>query len=377
MKKICFLPLFFLLISCGGSKKPVEPTPTPSPTPIKNVCTLDHEIEEFDIHTETQRNYFLNPNYKKINDYTGAGVVDESKSISLTISWSWEYEVEEQSFILSENEELNNAKTYVLSENSIELSNLKIGMTYYFKITANKDESDIYSFSTRDLGLRNMNVATLSNIRDLGGIHLDNNKRIKQGMIYRSAEMNETYTQDTLVSEADINLLTNEFGIKSDIDLRNNVEVKDKIETGGITSSPLGENVNYVPCPMLFGGQNILTRSENQESIKDFFTYLGEESHYPMVFHCAQGKDRTGCMAYIIEALLGADIDIMMRDYLFTNFSDVNGVCKPEDVNVRYGETLDLYEQGETLKEKTYNYLVNEIGVESQYLDNIISLLTE
>ena len=373
MKKIFFLPLLFLLISCGGGGK----TPTPSPTPIKNVCTLDKEIEEFDIHTEGQRNYFLDENYKKINDYTGAGVVDESKSVSLTISWSWEREEDEQSFILSENESLNNGKTYVIKKNSIELFNLKIGTSYYFQIQANKDKSDIYSFNTRDLGLRNMNVATLSNIRDLGGIHLDNNKRIKQDMIYRCAEMNETYTQDILLSEADINLLVNEFGIKSDIDLRNNVEVNEKIETGGITSSPLGDNVNYVPCPMLFGGQNILTRSENLESIKSFFTYLGEESHYPMVFHCAQGKDRTGCMAYIIEALLGADLDIMMRDYLFTNFSDINGVCKPEDVSVRYGGTLDKYAEGETLKEKTYNYLMNEIGVEKQYLDNIISLLSE
>lgn len=38
-----------------------------------------------------------------------------------------------------------------------------------------------------------------------------------------------------------------------------------------------------------------------------------------LLFHCTQGKDRTGVAAMLILSALGADEDTIMRDYLLTN----------------------------------------------------------
>ena len=80
-------------------------------------------------------------------------------------------------------------------------------------------------------------------------------------------------------------------------------------------------------------------------------------------------------MAYLIEALMGFDKDLMYRDYMFTNFSDA-GMCKLQvDVINRYDATIDSY-TGETTQEKTYKYLNEVIGVSSENLNKIKQILS-
>ena len=333
--------------------------------------------------TEAQQNYFKDDNPESINDYTGLREVDESKSEAVTLTWTALDEnnrsPNKYHIYLSE-DNFETSVTYTSKSNSIDIYNLKIDTEYHYKIAgvygSQEIVSDVYNFTTSDLGLRNINISTLSNIRDIGGMKTDGDYKIKQGLLYRCAELNESYTKTTLISKNDKSILLNDLKIKSEIDLRK-VEVSDSgIETGGIKTSPLGSGVNYYSCPMVFGGSNVLTNEDNRDSVKSFFSLLADENNYPMVFHCAQGKDRTGAMAYVIEALLGVTSEMLLRDYLFTNFSDINGVCKYNDVMTtsKYGYQLSHYENGDTLKEKTYNYLINEIGITSDVLDNIISI---
>ena len=79
-------------------------------------------------------------------------------------------------------------------------------------------------------------------------------------------------------------------------------------------------------------------------------------------------------MAYLVEGLLGFNQETMYRDYMFTNFANA-GMCKLTDITDRYGATLDKYENGSTLQEKIYNYLNQEIGVSTEYLDKVIDIL--
>ena len=142
MKKICLFPLFLLLVSCGGGTKPTpKHTPTPSIEPVTYV--FNNPVEEFDIHTEAQRNYFLDSNYSKIQDYTGAGVVDESKSRALTISWETNRNDSNQKFYLSEHNDMSSSLSYSVSNNKIDISNLKIGTTYYYQVKGDEGESEL------------------------------------------------------------------------------------------------------------------------------------------------------------------------------------------------------------------------------------------
>ena len=53
--------------------------------------------------------------------------------------------------------------------------------------------------------------------------------------------------------------------------------------------------------------------------ISRFLHLLTDGSNFPLLFHCAGGKDRTGYMAAITMLILGYSKEDVMRDYLTTN----------------------------------------------------------
>ena len=71
---------------------------------------------------------------------------------------------------------------------------------------------------------------------------------------------------------------------------------------------------------------------------------------------------------------MGNSEELLMRDYMFTNFADA-GYCKPNEINDRYGKTINQYDLGDSLQEKIYNYLNNEVGVPTDTLDKVINIL--
>ena len=61
----------------------------------------------------------------------------------------------------------------------------------------------------------------------------------------------------------------------------------------------------------------------------------------PIYIHCMEGKDRTGFVCMLLEALAGASYDEMMRDYMITyeNYFQVTRAETPE----KYDAIVDLY----------------------------------
>ena len=387
-KSFSFILLTSLLSLCACSTKEKIESESPieesSIIEEKMTFTLNDYPDALSFHSEDQIAYF-NDDYSNIDKYATGNKTDLSKSVPITISWNVETNLEDPTyrFIYGTKEDLSDSFEIETKETHVDLSNLLLDQTYYYQIKSNGfylDElflSDVGTFKTSGFGLRNLNISSLSNFRDLGGLIIGEGKRIKQGLIYRSAAFNTSYTSNITVNDEDISILKDELDIKVEVDLRDDQETSKGIETGDISVSPLGDDVSYIKCPMLYGGMNILTRSENQESVKAFFNLLADKNNYPMVFHCSQGKDRTGGLAYVIGALLGVEHEWLMKDYLFTNFSDI-GTVKASGIEgsaMIYG-VINKFE-GETLKEKTYNYLVNRTGIESATLDKIIEILGE
>ena len=283
------------------------------------------------------------------------------------------------------------AFSYSTKKNSLEFYNEELLTTYYWNVTAGGSVSKTFSFkNTIDVaGPRNLNIDGVENFRDIGGwgVLTENGYKryMKQGMVYRSGRFNEDKADEVTITVSNEGLkeVKDNLKIKTEIDLRRS----SNNEIGSLTSSALGEDVNYYNLPMLYEGKNLLTWTgksgkdtyeyNNPAMIKRFFEILSDENNYPVNFHCSIGKDRTGCLAFLLEGLLGFDQDVMNRDYMFTNFANA-GMCKLQDDiynSGRYGYTLENYTNGETINDKIYNYLKDEIGVEEEKLDNIISIL--
>ena len=266
-----------------------------------------------------------------------------------------------------------------------------LGQKYYWTVsdTKGKKVSEASSFEmTLDnvVGPRNLFVDGVENFRDIGGWgrYVDGKyvTYMKQGMIYRSGRFNEDKeeTPKITISESGIREVNDHLHIKTEIDLRRS----GNNEIGGLTTeSPLGSEVKYYNLPMYYGGNNILTYAgpvsgdsyqyDNPKAIKQFFDLLANKDNYPINFHCSIGKDRTGCMAYLIEGLMGFSEEAMQRDYMFTNFANA-GMCKLTDITDKYGATISAY-PGDTLEDKVFNYLNLEIGVSEENLNNIRTIL--
>lgn len=359
------------------------------PDPDEVTFSLAKVGENVSFHTEMQENFFKDNNYDDITKY---GLGEEENSRPLPIKLSWEVEKSKNYTVkVSENEDMSNAWTFTTGSNKeFVLYNCKTGTKYYWIVTAEYPShtftSEVASFSTKEGGPRNLYVDGVNNIRDIGGYTVTGGKKIKQGMIYRCAKLNESSVDvvQRTITDAGISTMIDQLGVKTDVDLRKNADLEGSNEVGGLTDkSPLGDSVKYVQCPMYYNGSLVLKQAKsaettvNQASIKKFFNLLADEASYPLAFHCTQGKDRTGQIAYLLETFLGMEQEERTHDYLFTNMSSMGGgALKATTVANKYSGTNSIFAKydSEDMQKGAEGYLLS-IGVAQETLDKIKSIL--
>lgn len=393
MKKIYALGLLLplLLVSCSEKKQDSSLSKSQFDPEIGYYIS-DLSSSGDNYYTEAQFNYLNNDNPTDTTPYNG----NMSVSAPLPKVLSWDGNLDEYKVNIYSDEDLQDlVVSYVTSENSFEFYNGELEDNYYWTVssvngTLVSECSDMF-IARQVTGPRNLKIDGVENIRDIGAWEINDGgefkKLIKQGMVYRSGRFNEDKTEEVTVSIKDSGLyeMNSHLKIKTEVDLRRT----STNEVGGLTtSSVLGNDVNYVQLPMIYEGQNILTFTgksprggddydyDNPKMIKHFFDILSERDNYPVVFHCSIGKDRTGCLAYLLEALMGFDEEMLMRDYMFTNFANA-GLCKATDITAvnRYGATLAAYEYGDTFQEKVFNYLKTKVGIPEERLNSVINIL--
>lgn len=254
-----------------------------------------------------------------------------------------------------------------IEDESVEIYNLLLGEYYSWTVFDNNGKSIKESeFTVSSLPPRNIYVDGITNVRDLGGWKRDNGERVKQGLIYRSARLNENESDEVLLSDEGRETLLS-LGIKSEIDLRKTVDN----ENGAITESPIGESVNYYSIPFETGGGYL---QKNLSSFPSLFSILGNAENYPLLFHCSIGTDRTGAVSFVLLSLLGVTEDDLYRDYLFSNFGYIEGIRRKSAID-DYLMYIERY-QGETRKDKVYSMLI-ENGVEKKDIDSFIFIMTD
>lgn len=308
--------------------------------------------------------------YDEIRRYAG-GISELSIPDPVVLTWSTTTDkwIDNYEVALYDSNNLSDILTIQTNEQSTEVYNLKTATVYIWNVTAIIDEERITSgeacFTTADEQPRNLYVDGVTNFRDLGGYKTEQGKRIKQGLIYRCAALNNK--QNINITRDGLDTLMSQLGVKTEIDLREGEEC------GYISQGDLGVNMNYFRFPMGYDGNIIST---NTEQIKRVFGVLAQERNYPLIFHCAIGTDRTGAVAFLINGLLGVSVNDLYLDYAWSNFGNIGGSRNPELVRDNYFNMIDWWYEGETFQDKVYNFLNKEIGIKTSDLDSIISILT-
>ena len=112
------------------------------------------------------------------------------------------------------------------------------------------------------------------------------------------------------------------------------------------------------------------------------------ENQGPIYIHCLEGKDRTGFVCFVIEALMGATYEEMLNDYM-TTYQNYFGITL-KDEEEKYSAIANLYfvafveylsgsEVNEEIKQSDFSeyakaYLLSS-GMSEDEINQLISFL--
>lgn len=212
----------------------------------------------------------------------------------------------------------------------------------------------------------------IHNFRDCGGYPAANGRRMKRGVLFRSAHFPQATDADLATMQA--------LGLAAIVDLRRPLErethpsrrwpgfdarVVEHPGRDGMVLPPhlvaferAGESgpqaraaMTQIYCDMPLDPMFI-------ELMRDYFAVLAEAGGAVLV-HCAAGKDRTGVAVALAHHLLGVGEADMLANYLATN----------ESVEARYAEAgpmrTFLAREGRTVSDEAIRTI---LGVEEPYL---------
>ncbi len=184
-----------------------------------------------------------------------------------------------------------------------------------------------------------LGIASVPNLRDLGGYPTRDRRTVATGLAYRSDQLSGITPEDMAKLAA--------FNFKVDYDLRTAAERDkrpDELPPGveNVWLNVLADSPQSGPAQLekllrdppqankvLGNGQ---VEAAFKQAYREFvslpsaktefgrlFRGLAERSQLPALFHCTTGKDRTGWAAAALLELLGVPRDIIMADYLRSN----------------------------------------------------------
>lgn len=290
-------------------------------------------------------------------------------------SWSVGEDAQYYKVYISKSADFVSYDCYLTATPALTVEHLYTGHTYYWFVDAVYSSytvrSEVFTFFTMATP-RTVDIEGVSNSRDIGGYMTLDGKRIKQGLVYRSAKLDD-------ITELGRYTLVNLLGVKTDLDLRG-----DRNDYYKNATHPVRELQHIVvACPWYSTGSNHIwlddyNKAEFAKAIKVF----ADPDNYPIIFHCSLGRDRTGTLAMVLEGLLGVDENTLMMEYELSVFSywGTNGSTKYNDglrknIHDTYLYISDNYE-GDSFSEKVESFLL-EIGVTAEEIASIKDIMLE
>ena len=213
--------------------------------------------------------------------------------------------------------------------------------------------------STSGLRQQFIPVNGIINARDLGGYIMQDGRRLRDGMLIRSAHLADA-------SDEDLQYLSS-IPVSKVIDFRKDIEMNGKTDrmvpgaeyirleidaSGKIVSQATEDEKRlftgnkqfdvkkfmvmaaFNPMAQRIAQQmypNLTNDPECRKQFKQFFRLILDTANGAILYHCTQGKDRTGFASALILAALGADRDTIVADFDATNRvyeEDVRQCCQ-------------------------------------------------
>ena len=372
-----------------------------------------HQNWEVQLLSKTQKAFLAKPRAERTKDFADAGKrailrIDANAPTPTILSWEWtpeEGETAPQFTVEVRRDDGLPVAAKDVRETHVTVDNLEIGRSYSWTVYAKAGgrilASAMGGFRTDPTPPRLIRVDGVRNVRDLGGRVGLGGRRIRQGLVFRSAGLNTNppaiafLTPEMARAEFDAGTLTNRtcwqaghmakifrgewdandwhlvptatagrgaqvlteagratmletLGVRTDLDLRGADEVV------GMKGSPLGDCVKWVNVHMT--AYEGLATEEGKRLVKACFDVFLDTANYPIDFHCIAGQDRTGTLAFLLEALLGVDDEELYRDWECSGFTNPNVWFRHDHLFNRIYDVINAY-PGASTRERTEAYL--------------------
>jgi len=184
----------------------------------------------------------------------------------------------------------------------------------------------------------NLSIATLPNLREIGGYEVASGGRVRGGLLFRSVELGR-------LSDEDVDRVK-ELGLKTVFDLRSSSERQKSpdrdIGANEVPLDVLADADNAAPARLLKlagnpeGAEEMLGDGKAKElflnayaefielpsadvAFSGFFNGVAGTEALPALVHCTTGKDRTGWAIASLLLFLGVSEKDVLTDYLKTN----------------------------------------------------------
>ena len=215
-----------------------------------------------------------------------------------------------------------------------------ISLSFAGMIGCQSKQSSSASIDTLPSGPgRSLGIASVPNLRDLGGYETRDDATVVRGFVYRSNQL-------APISPSDMEKLA-QLDLQNDYDLRTEAErmpLPDQLPPGvnNVWLNVLADHSESVPAQLMalmqnpkqanvsLGGGKVEAMFEAsyrefvslpsaQREFRKLFLGLADKEQLPALFHCTTGKDRTGWAAAALLTLLGVPKETVMEDYLRSN----------------------------------------------------------
>lgn len=233
-----------------------------------------------------------------------------------------------------------------------------------------------------------VHLKKVKNARDLGGMPAADGKSIRPHRLIRAGELHEATKDDAAA-------LMNDHQLERIIDFRTTVEsgaqpddmarfpgvilIEDPVfseEAAGIThGSNLVQELRelldsrdgpFMKVRALY--ETMVLGEEGIAAYKRFMETLLNAETGATLWHCTEGKDRTGVGAFLIEYALGVTMEDIRADYLATNVYAREGIEKILDKLAHIGIVKELDADMDAFMYAYSGYLDHAIGsIEGAY----------
>ena len=221
---------------------------------------------------------------------------------------------------------------------------------------------------------RTITMGNIKNVRDIGGYMTSYGVRTTQGLIYRGYYIDDKSGGHGINYNDAAGIVQNEvMKIGYELDLQTSSE------TNGRTTSCL--NGASYQCLTLVSYENFLKQSSYQ-NLPAVFSILANADQKHVYFHCWGGADRTGMLAFFINAICGVSYTDLIEDFEITTETNNKRCHMHNSSNAHFPRFLNAfinqwsdYDANKTINENCEKWLLDVAGVDSGDIEKIREIM--